>query len=88
MQVRDVGVLVILEGAQPDDLRLGLEGQNHGDQGLEGRHGMPAYTASKFGVRGLAKTAAIELRYLEIGGNARLLRPRRWSVYFIIEAKK
>lgn len=30
-------------------------------QGLEGREGMSAYGASKFGVRGLSKTAAIEL---------------------------
>jgi 3alpha(or 20beta)-hydroxysteroid dehydrogenase len=30
-------------------------------QGLEGREGMSAYTASKFGVRGLTRTAAIEL---------------------------
>jgi 3alpha(or 20beta)-hydroxysteroid dehydrogenase len=30
-------------------------------QGLEGRHGMPAYTASKFGIRGLTKTTALEL---------------------------
>ena len=30
-------------------------------QGLEGREGMSAYAASKFGVRGLSKTAAIEL---------------------------
>jgi 3alpha(or 20beta)-hydroxysteroid dehydrogenase len=30
-------------------------------QGLEGREGMAAYAASKFGVRGLSKTAAIEL---------------------------
>jgi 3alpha(or 20beta)-hydroxysteroid dehydrogenase len=30
-------------------------------QGLEGREGMSAYAASKFGVRGLTKTAAIEL---------------------------
>ncbi len=30
-------------------------------QGLEGREGMSAYTAAKFGVRGLSKTAAIEL---------------------------
>jgi len=29
-------------------------------QGLEGREGMSAYTAAKFGVRGLTKTAAIE----------------------------
>ena len=30
-------------------------------QGFEGRFGMPAYTASKFGIRGLTKTTAIEL---------------------------
>jgi 3alpha(or 20beta)-hydroxysteroid dehydrogenase len=30
-------------------------------QGLEGRAGMAAYSASKFGVRGLTRTAAIEL---------------------------
>jgi 3alpha(or 20beta)-hydroxysteroid dehydrogenase len=30
-------------------------------QGLEGREGMSAYASSKFGVRGLSKTAAIEL---------------------------
>lgn len=30
-------------------------------QGLEGREGMSAYTASKFAIRGLTKTAAIEL---------------------------
>ena len=30
-------------------------------QGFEGREGMSAYSASKFGVRGLSKTAAIEL---------------------------
>ena len=30
-------------------------------QGIEGRHSMPAYTASKFGVRGLSMTAAMEL---------------------------
>ena len=38
-------------------------------QGLEGRFGMPAYTASKFGVRGLSKTAAIELGPLGIRVN-------------------
>ena len=30
-------------------------------QGLEGRQGLAAYSASKFGIRGLSKTAAIEL---------------------------
>lgn len=30
-------------------------------QGIEGRHGMSAYSASKFGVRGLTRTAAMEL---------------------------
>ncbi|MBJ22312.1 MAG: glucose 1-dehydrogenase [bacterium] len=30
-------------------------------QGLEGREGMSAYAASKFGIRGLSKSAAIEL---------------------------
>ena len=30
-------------------------------QGLEGREGMAAYSAAKFGVRGFSKTAAIEL---------------------------
>ena len=30
-------------------------------QGLEGRENMSAYTASKFGIRGLTKTTAIEL---------------------------
>jgi 3alpha(or 20beta)-hydroxysteroid dehydrogenase len=30
-------------------------------QGIEGRFGMPAYTAAKFAIRGLTKTAAIEL---------------------------
>jgi 3alpha(or 20beta)-hydroxysteroid dehydrogenase len=39
-------------------------------QGLEGRHGMVAYTASKFGVRGLTRTAAMELGELGIRVNA------------------
>lgn len=39
-------------------------------QGIEGRHGMPAYTASKFGVRGLTKTSAIELGEYGIRVNA------------------
>jgi 3alpha(or 20beta)-hydroxysteroid dehydrogenase len=38
-------------------------------QGFEGRFGMPAYTASKFGIRGLSKTAAIELGPLGIRVN-------------------
>ena len=38
-------------------------------QGFEGRFGMPAYTAAKFGVRGLSKTAAIELGPLGIRVN-------------------
>jgi 3alpha(or 20beta)-hydroxysteroid dehydrogenase len=39
-------------------------------QGFEGRSGMGAYTASKFGVRGLTKTAAIELGPLGIRVNS------------------
>ena len=38
-------------------------------QGFEGRFGMPAYTASKFGIRGLSNTAAIELGPLGIRVN-------------------
>jgi len=38
-------------------------------QGFEGRFGMPAYTAAKFGVRGLSKTTAIELGPLGIRVN-------------------
>ena len=38
-------------------------------QGFEGREGMAAYTASKFAVRGLSKTAAIELGPLGIRVN-------------------
>lgn len=38
-------------------------------QGLEGRDGMSAYTAAKFGVRGLSKTVAIELGELGIRVN-------------------
>jgi 3alpha(or 20beta)-hydroxysteroid dehydrogenase len=39
-------------------------------QGFEGRENMAAYTASKFGVRGLTRTAAIELGPLGIRVNA------------------
>ncbi|MFN8626441.1 MAG: glucose 1-dehydrogenase [Candidatus Binatia bacterium] len=46
-------------------------------QGLEGRYGMPAYTASKFGVRGLTKTAAIELGPLGIRVNTVLPGPTK-----------
>jgi 3alpha(or 20beta)-hydroxysteroid dehydrogenase len=46
-------------------------------QGLEGRHGMSAYTASKFGVRGLTRTAAMELGELGIRVNAVLPGPTR-----------
>jgi 3alpha(or 20beta)-hydroxysteroid dehydrogenase len=46
-------------------------------QGLEGRYGMPAYTASKFAVRGLTKTAAIELGPLGIRVNTVVPGPTR-----------
>ncbi len=46
-------------------------------QGLEGRHGMPAYAASKFGVRGLTKTTAIELGPMGIRVNCVLPGPTR-----------
>ena len=46
-------------------------------QGLEGRYGMPAYTASKFGVRGLTKTAAIELGPLGIRVNTVIPGPTK-----------
>jgi 3alpha(or 20beta)-hydroxysteroid dehydrogenase len=49
-------------------------------QGLEGRYGMPAYTASKFGVRGLTKTAAIELGPLGIRVNAVVPGPTRTAM--------
>ena len=49
-------------------------------QGIEGRHGMPAYTASKFAVRGLTKTAAIELGPLGIRVNAVVPGPTRTAM--------
>src|SRR5207248_8522913 len=49
-------------------------------QGIEGRYGMPAYTASKFGVRGLTKTAAIELGPLGIRVNAVIPGPTRTAM--------
>ena len=39
-------------------------------QGLEGRQGFTAYSASKFGIRGLTKSAAIELGPYGIRVNA------------------
>ena len=39
-------------------------------QGIVGRAGTPAYTASKFGLRGLTKTAALELGALGIRVNS------------------
>jgi 3alpha(or 20beta)-hydroxysteroid dehydrogenase len=49
-------------------------------QGLEGRYGMPAYTASKFAVRGLTKTAAIELGPLGIRVNTVVPGPTRTAM--------
>ena len=46
-------------------------------QGFEGREGMSAYTASKFGVRGLGKTLAIELGPLGIRVNTIVPGPTR-----------
>jgi 3alpha(or 20beta)-hydroxysteroid dehydrogenase len=46
-------------------------------QGIEGRHGMSAYTASKFGVRGLTRTAAMELGPLGIRVNAVIPGPTK-----------
>jgi 3alpha(or 20beta)-hydroxysteroid dehydrogenase len=49
-------------------------------QGVEGRHGMTAYSASKFGVRGLSKSAAIELGPLRIRVNTILPGPTRTAM--------
>jgi 3alpha(or 20beta)-hydroxysteroid dehydrogenase len=49
-------------------------------QGIEGRYGMPAYTASKFGVRGLTRTAAIELGPYGIRVNAVVPGPTRTAM--------
>jgi 3alpha(or 20beta)-hydroxysteroid dehydrogenase len=49
-------------------------------QGIEGRYGMPAYTASKFGVRGLSRTAAIELGPLGIRVNTVVPGPTRTAM--------
>ncbi|MCH2171378.1 glucose 1-dehydrogenase [Myxococcota bacterium] len=49
-------------------------------QGLEGRVGMPAYTASKFGVRGLTKTAAMELGPLGIRVNTLIPGPTKTAM--------
>jgi 3alpha(or 20beta)-hydroxysteroid dehydrogenase len=49
-------------------------------QGLEGRHGMSAYTASKFGVRGLTRTAAMELGEHGIRVNAVIPGPTRTAM--------
>lgn len=49
-------------------------------QGLEGRWGVPAYTASKFGVRGLTRTAAIEWGPFGIRVNAVVPGPTRTAM--------
>lgn len=49
-------------------------------QGIEGREGMSAYTASKFGVRGLTRTAAIELGPLGIRVNCLVPGPIRTAM--------
>jgi 3alpha(or 20beta)-hydroxysteroid dehydrogenase len=49
-------------------------------QGLEGRHGMSAYTASKFGVRGFTRTAAMELGEHGIRVNAVVPGPTRTAM--------
>lgn len=49
-------------------------------QGLEGREGMIAYTASKFGIRGLTKTAAIELGPVGIRVNVVIPGPTKTAM--------
>jgi 3alpha(or 20beta)-hydroxysteroid dehydrogenase len=49
-------------------------------QGIEGRANMSAYTASKFGVRGLTRTAAIELGPLGIRVNCVVPGPVRTAM--------
>ncbi|HEX7097549.1 MAG TPA: glucose 1-dehydrogenase [Acidimicrobiales bacterium] len=49
-------------------------------QGIEGRMNMAAYTASKFGVRGLTRTAAIELGPLGIRVNCVIPGPVRTAM--------
>ncbi|MCU1455019.1 MAG: family oxidoreductase [Acidimicrobiales bacterium] len=49
-------------------------------QGVEGREGMAAYTASKFGIRGLTRTAAIELGPLGIRVNGLIPGPIRTAM--------
>jgi 3alpha(or 20beta)-hydroxysteroid dehydrogenase len=49
-------------------------------QGLEGRENMAAYTASKFGVRGLTRTAAIELGPLGVRVNCVVPGPVRTAM--------
>jgi 3alpha(or 20beta)-hydroxysteroid dehydrogenase len=49
-------------------------------QGIEGRLNMSAYTASKFGVRGLTRTAAIELGPLGIRVNCVVPGPVRTAM--------
>jgi 3alpha(or 20beta)-hydroxysteroid dehydrogenase len=49
-------------------------------QGLEGRAGMSAYTASKFAIRGLTKTTAIELGPLGIRVNTVVPGPTRTAM--------
>jgi 3alpha(or 20beta)-hydroxysteroid dehydrogenase len=49
-------------------------------QGIEGRANMAAYTASKFGVRGLTRTAAIELGPLGIRVNCVVPGPVRTAM--------